>query len=97
MHNKLHLCEEDKNVNEEWNGQELVGDKLPNKSKYDFQKLMASPIQILTSILFPSQGINCPNQLLEEINDWAQKTKKVVDRFMGSPIYVWFNPIVSRV
>ena len=78
-------------------GRHFLGNNLPNKSKYDFQKLMASPIRILAAILFPSQGINYLNQLLEEINDWAQKTKKVVDIFMGSHIDIWLNPIGSRV
>ena len=43
---------------------------------------------------FPLQGINYLNQFLEEINDWAQKTKWVVD---SSPIDIWLYPIGSRV
>ena len=52
---------------------------------------------ILTAILFHSQGINYLNQLLEEINDWAHKTKRVVESFMGSPIDIWINTIGSIV
>ena len=55
------------------------------------------PNSKLTTILFPSQGINYLNQFLEGINDWAQKTEKVVDNFMGSPIDICIYPIGSRV
>ena len=55
------------------------------------------PTLKLTAILFPSQGINYLNQFLEEINDWEQNTKKVVDIFMGSPIEIWLNIIGSIV
>ena len=96
-HNKLQLCEERKNMGEEWNVHAFMGDNLLNKSKFDFPKLMACPNTKLIAILFHSQGINCPNQFLEEINDWANKTKKVVDNFMGSPIDIWLYPIGSRV
>ena len=75
----------------------FVGVYLPNKQKFIFPKLMASPIRILTVILFHSQGINYLNQFLEEINDWAQKTKWVVEMFMGSPIDIWLNTIGSIV
>ena len=81
----------------EWNGHAFLGIYLPNNQKCVFQKLMPSPICILTSILFHSQCINYLNQLLEEINDWARKTKWVVDIFMGSPIDIWIYPIISRV
>ena len=45
----------------------------------------------MTAILFPSQGIDYLNQFMEGINDWEENTKKVVDRFMGSPIDIWLK------
>ena len=66
-------------------------------SKKTIPKNDGLPNSNLTSILFQSQGINYLNQFLEEINDWVNKTKKVVDHFMGSPIDIWIYPIGSRV
>ena len=53
--------------------------------------MMACPNTNLSAILFPFQNINYLNQFLEEINDWVNKTKKVVDSFMGSPIDIGFT------
>ena len=85
-------------MGESWNGKQFLGVNLPNKSKYDSQKLMASPIQILTAIPFHSQGINYLNQLLEEINDWVHKTKWVVESlwvlsltFVSTLLDQWFE------
>ena len=40
---------------------------------------------------FPIPCNNLLNQFQEEINDWANKTKWVVDNFMGSPIDIWLK------
>ena len=37
------------------------------------------------------------NQLLAVINDWVNKTRKVVDNLMGSPFDIWLLPIGPRV
>ena len=55
------------------------------------------PNSNLTPILFPSPCNNYLNQFLEKINDWAQKTKWVVDILLGSPFDIWFFPIGSKV
>ena len=33
------------------------------------------------------------NQISEVINDWVNKTRKVVDSLMGSPFDIWIFPI----
>ena len=50
-----------------------------------------------TTVPFSAQGINYLNQLLEEIHDWVNKTKWVVDSFMGSPIDICLNTIGLKV
>ena len=60
------------------------------------QKLMASPIQIWTSILFPSPCNNYLNQFLVGINDWVNKTRMVVDSLMGFSLDIWNFPIGPR-
>ena len=57
---------------------------------------MACPNTKLTAIPLHSLYINCRNQLLEEINDWVNYTKRVVESFMGSPTDIWLYTIVSR-
>ena len=84
-------------MDEEWVRNEFLGVYLPHKSKIRFPTIMGFPNTNLTAILFPSQGINYLNQLLEEINDWAQNKKWVVDNFMGCPFDIWLYPIGSRV
>ena len=59
--------------------------------------MMDFPNTKLTTILLYFQGINYLNQLLEELNDWAQKTKWVVESFMGSLIDICIYIIGSRV
>ena len=44
----------------------------------------------------PPQGINYLNQILEEINDWVNKTKKVVDSFMVLPLTFGFTPLAQE-
>ena len=84
-------------MGEEWFGHTFLGVSLPHKKKCDFPKLMASPNMKLTTIPLHSQCINCPNQILEEINDWVHNKKWVVESFMGSLIDIWLNCIGSRV
>ena len=91
------MHEEVKIVGEEWIWHTFLGVFLPHKKKYDFPKFMACPNTNLTAIDFHSQGINYLNQLLEEINDWVHKTKKVVESFMGSPIDIWIKTTGSMV
>ena len=76
---------------------DICGCFLAPQAKIRFPTIMGFPNTNLTAILFPSQGINYLNQPLEEINDWAQNKKWVVDSFMGSPIDTWINTIGSRV
>ena len=33
------------------------------------------------------------NQFLVVINDWVNKTRKIVDSWMGSPFEIWIFPI----
>ena len=69
----------------------------PRSQNTIFQNGCFAQFEFLTSIPFPSQGNNFLNQFLAEINDWAQKTKWVVERLMGSPFDIWLNIIGSRV
>ena len=80
-----------------WEWEAFLGIYLPHKPKMRFQKTDGFSISNLIAILFPSSCINYLNQFLEEINDWTQKTKWVVDSFMGFPFNIWLYPIGSRV
>ena len=86
-----------KDVSEPWDGHAFSSIFLPHTSKTCFPKMDGFSNLNLTAILFPSQGINYLNQFLEEINDWAQKTKWVVDSLMGSPFDIWFFPVGPKV
>ena len=55
------------------------------------------PNSELTAMLFQSHDINYLNQFLEQINDWEEKTKRVVENLMGYHIDIWLNPIGSRL
>ena len=46
----------------------------------------------LTSIPFPYSCINFPNQFLD---DWAQKTKWVVDNFIDFSLDIAFSPLAQ--
>ena len=50
-------------------------------------------IRISFPILFPSPCNKYFNQFMEELNDWVNETRKVVDYLMGSPIDIWLFPI----
>ena len=84
-------------MGEEWFGHTFLGFFLPHKKKYDFPKLMAFPNTQLAAIPLHSQFNNYLNQLLEELNDWVNKTKWVVESFMGSLIDIWIYTMGSRV
>ena len=58
--------------------------------------MTAFPNMKLTTIPLHSQCINCPNQLLEELNDWVHKTKWVVES-LWVLIDIWLNTIGSTV
>ena len=64
----------------------------PISQNHVSQKLMAYPILIWTSILFPSPCNNYLNQFLAKINDWVNKTRKTVDSLMGLPLDIWISP-----
>ena len=46
---------------------------------------------------FPIPCNNQPNQFLAVINNWVDKTRKVVDNLMGSPSDIWLFPIGPKV
>ena len=94
-HIKHQLCDKMKDVCEPWDGHAFSSIYLPHRSKTRFPKNDVFSNSNLTAILFPSQGINYLNQFLEEINDWAQKTKWVVDNFMGFPFDIGFTPLAQ--
>ena len=52
-----------------------------------------SPNLNFLPILLPSPCNNYFNQFLQELNDWVNETRKVVDCFMGSPFDIWIFPI----
>ena len=83
----------------EWmnSGTHFLGVYFPPNQEYGFPYFTTFPHTELNSIPLPSQGINCLNQLLEDLNNWVHRTKRVVDIFMGSPIDIWLNTIGSRV
>ena len=62
-----------------------------------FQNGCSVQFDFLTSIPFLSQGNNFLNQFLVVINDWVNKTRKVVDSLMGFPFDIWLFPIGSKV
>ena len=66
-------------------GHAFLGANLPQKSKLCFPTTYGFSNSNLDSILFPSPCNNYLNQFLVEINDWAQKTKWVVESLMGFP------------
>ena len=70
---------------------------FPTSQKHVFSKMGGLPKLNLTSIPFPSQGNNFPNQFLAKIIDWHTNTKWVVYNFMGFPFDIWLYPIGSRV
>ena len=88
-------------MGEEWNmwvnnglGRHFQAFTCAISQKHFFSKMGGLPNSKLTSIPFPSKRNNFLNQLLD---DWAQKTKRVVDNLMGFSLWHWIYPIGSRV
>ena len=79
----------------EWEA--FLGNNLPHKSKFIFPKMSASLNSNLDCHTLPIPCNNQLNRLLAIINDWVNKTRKVVDSLMGSPFYIWIFPNGPRV
>ena len=92
-HMSSQKCEEEEDVNAWWESGEFLGSYFPIKPKHVFLKWVPFPIRNWPPYLAHSHAITNSATL----DDWAQKTKWVVDSFMGFPFDIWIFPIGSRV
>ena len=72
----------------------VLGNNLPHKSKSRFPKTDGFSHSNLDCHTLPFPCNNQINQLLAVINDWVNKTRKVVDNLMGSlPLTFGSSPL----
>ena len=59
--------------------------------KTSFQRLQAYPSMTSNAMPLLAQGIKCLNQLLEELNDWFQRTTRVAEGLWVLPLTFWLT------
>ena len=70
----------------------FLGNNLPHNSKLCFPKTDGFSNSNLDCHTLPIPCNNQLNQYLAVINDWVNKTRKVVDSLVGSPFDIWVIP-----